>query len=145
MPVLVHSRIDLGPYFRCLADNLGLRDWTISILDGPPENPNAAASIRCLEGRKRAEIDLSDRFMTDDETDQRHVAVHELLHCHHAHQGHLMAKWLDDEAFDAYVLCEENTIDALADAIAPLMPLPSKILGKLGTKPKPKSAKKRNQ
>lgn len=143
MPILIRERGDYLPYFQCLANMLSLKDWGIYISDNEPDRCTSAAEVECIEGRKRALIFLSDCYLKESESEQRHVAVHELIHFHHAHQSHLMKKWLSDDAYDAYVLADEDAIDALADAIAPLMPLPSKILGKLGAKPK--SAKKRNQ
>jgi hypothetical protein len=116
------------PYFRVLCDRLSLKDWSFRIDDAGPNNPDAAAAVYCVEGRKFARIDLSDDFLRNTEEKQRHFAVHEVLHLHDAHEGHLLGKMLTPDQFKLYVLAHEYGHDAIAEAVAVLMPLPSEIL-----------------
>jgi len=123
------DRDEWGPYFREIADRLNLREWAISIDNTGPGNPNAAAAVRHSLGRKVAMIDLSEHFLRESEDYQRHVAVHEILHLHHAQEKHMLESTLDPEQFRFWVLLNEYGHDAETEAIAPLMPLPSTVLG----------------
>jgi hypothetical protein len=108
-------------YVRQLADLLRLKDWRIVVNeDLPPED--SLASCNPVPGRKYAAIRLGESFLTDDRAEQRHTLVHELLHCHLGPLHRLL------EAHDATPpsvrLALEYTVDGLADAISPLLPLP---------------------
>ena len=110
-----------APYVRQLADILRLKDWRIQVLeDLPPEN--ALASCAPVEGRKYANLRLGECFLVDAAEEQRHTIVHELLHCHLGPMTRMI------EAHDgmppAAMLALEYCVDGLADAIAPLLPLP---------------------
>lgn len=119
-----------APYFRDLADRLRLRDWTIVVKDGVPADADALASCECVYGRKRAAIRLSDDFLDDAPEDQRHTAVHELLHCHLDDAYYFAANRMGTEAEkEAHNRFTEKAIDGLADAIAPMMPLPGAAKG----------------
>ena len=110
-----------APYVRQLADTLRLKDWRIQVLeDLPPEN--ALASCCPISGRKYADIRLGESFLIDTAAEQRHTIIHELLHCHFGPMSRMI------EAHDgmppAAMLAMEYCVDGLADAIAPLLPLP---------------------
>lgn len=128
MGKILHDRLDYQPYFRALADRFGLKDWRIEAVDESPSSPTASLSVICIEGRKWARIRMSEDWLRDTEQAQRHDAVHELIHAHQAHEGHLLQKLLPEEKQDVWRLAHEYTTDSLADAIAPLLPLPSEIL-----------------
>ena len=75
-----------------------------------------------VEGRKYANLRLGECFLVDAAEEQRHTIVHELLHCHLGPMTRMI------EAHDgmppAAMLALEYCVDGLADAIAPLLPLP---------------------
>jgi hypothetical protein len=108
---------------------MGLKDWIFQIDETGPVNSNALAHCYSTEGRRRSRIDLSEVFLRDTEENQRHAAVHEILHAHHAHEYHLLGKILTDEQYRLYTLAHEYAHDAIATAFAVTMPLPSDVLG----------------
>lgn len=130
----------LQAYVRDLADRLGLRDWTIRI-DKEPASDGACAEIQCLSGQKRAILALGKNFYTPEDCDtageiadwQRHTLVHELVHCHLASARQSVEDALDalakpkasDAVFVSIDLQLEYATDAVADVVAPLMPLPN--------------------
>ncbi len=124
------DRLDFQPYFRAIADLLALKDWTIIVKDESPDDGDANATVNITYGRKRAIIRLSENFLKDDESDQRHTAVHELIHCHLDTHGRLAENAVADTK--PYRLLLEIAVDGLTDAVAPFLPLPSAILGSPG-------------
>jgi hypothetical protein len=121
-------------YIRWLADRLSLRDWTFTVAD-QPSDPEAHASIHPTYGRRRAVLRLNADWSSYSEASQRHTLVHELIHCH----IDLLASPLENQLEEllgtaAYSLLWANfrervelVTDAIADAVAPLMPLPSEL------------------
>ncbi len=111
-----------APYVRQLADTLRLRDWRIEVYEDAPADSTATASVCPVNGRKYAVVRFGESFLTDEPADQRHTIVHELLHCHLGPMCRMI------EAHDglppAANLAMEYCVDGLADAIAPLLPLP---------------------
>ncbi len=101
------------------------------------------ADIAVPQSRKRARIRLSPDFLDASEIDQRHTSVHELIHCHFVAIDCLVAKSMTDKEYDVYATTREWAVDALADAVAPLMPLPSKVLGKPKKPEKPKRKRRK--
>ncbi len=72
-------------YIRMIADTLGLTEWEFRVEDLVPpdddENP-PWAHIDFVYGRRFATIGLCEDFRDLTDRRQRHVIVHELLHCH---------------------------------------------------------------
>jgi hypothetical protein len=121
-----------GPYFRALADLMGLRDWTFELKDGPSDEPDHAAAIQCVYGRRLGHIFLADAFLDADPAERRATAVHELLHAHFAGMHNLLHNErregaVSDTLFRAYDLAMESGIDAVAEALAPHLPLPDEV------------------
>ena len=120
-----------APYVRDLADRLRLRDWTIYVRDDPPHDGECIASIHCVEGRKVANIRFNDPFLDDSPEDQRHTIVHELLHCHvNGAWDYAVDTFATEDARRAFRRLAETAVDGLADAIAPLLPLPGIAAGR---------------
>lgn len=117
-----------APYFRHLADLLGLRDWRIDLKDNVPDD-HAQADVLCVFGREWAVICLSDDFLGGTESFQRHLATHELLHCSWALSNGIAEDMLDKKGNAAYRRAMETDHDRLAKAVALLLPLPSEVLG----------------
>ena len=124
----MRDRRDFAPYFRRLADLLALKDWRIDVLDEPPSSADSHANVHCVYGRKWARVRLSEGFLRDTGGEQRHTACHELIHCHYAMADGIAEDGLDAKQQDAFRRALEYATDGLADAIAPLMPLPSDVL-----------------
>jgi hypothetical protein len=110
------------PYARQLGDLLALKDWRLEIVEESPGDPTAIASCAPVEGRKYAVIRLGESFLTDAPPEQRHTLTHELIHCHLGP----MCRMLEAENAmpPAAKLTMEYCVDGLADAIAPLLPMP---------------------
>ena len=118
-------------YVRLIADHMGLTDWRLELhYDGT--EPEIAAHVSCVTGRRIAHITLSGDFGTFAPEEQRHVVVHELLHIHldpmgqYAHDtlpgllgGPVFTAWIT-----AYRTANENATDAIAAALSPLFPVP---------------------
>ncbi len=131
------DRQDFYPYFRDIADRLALKDWTVIVSEEPPSSGDAVASAYLWYGRRRVRIHLSEDFLKASESDQRQTSVHELVHCHLDTLERLATREAETgDLIRPIRLALEYAVDGLADAIAPLMPLPSAVLGKPGL-PKP--------
>jgi hypothetical protein len=115
---------DWGPYIRRLADAMGLRDWTVGH-DGREPYDDGRASAECVYGRKILWVRLSDDFHADKPERQRQTVVHELIHAHFSAMNRFLREELDDRPFATYRLLAEYGVDALADVIAPHLPLPA--------------------
>ena len=102
---------------------MALRDWHF-VLSGVAPAKGRAAEIVPIYGRKWAELRLSPEFACLAPEVQRHTLVHELIHCHLAAAQCYADAMLRKAARHAFDMNVEIGIDGLADAIAPLMPLP---------------------
>lgn len=110
-------------YLRLLGDSLALRDWTF-VVSQTPAAPGFNAQIAPLKARRRAELRLSPHFWALPAAEQRHALVHELLHCHLVSAQLAGCEVLSRKARAVFDLNLEMSVDALADAIAPHLPLP---------------------
>ena len=132
------TRKGFGPYARCLADRMELRDWTVCVSDAPPANPNHEASAEAAYGQKFVTIALSERYLHLPEAEQRATMCHKLIHAHWGPVDHLIRRLLPEREYEAYQLSMEYAVEGLAQAIAPSMPLPSEVAA-----PKPPKRAKR--
>ncbi len=110
-------------YLRLLGDLLALRDWTL-ILSETAAAPGYNAQIAPVRARRRAVIRMAGHFDSLSPHEQRHALVHELLHCHLATAQSAAGQVLSKSARAVFDLNLEMSVDALADAIAPHLPLP---------------------
>ncbi len=124
----MRDRIKWVPYFRVLADKLALKDWQVNIKDEGPADCDCLACVQTLEGRKVAFVWLSEDFLGRDEQCQRHTVVHELIHLHHACVDHMSLKHVGDKQRELIKAGLEYMVDGLADAISPMLPLPSEVI-----------------
>lgn len=118
-------------YIRDTADTLTLRDWTIIVQDLTPDADDAAASIKSTYGRRRAQMRLRRDWYNEMPEDIRHYVVHELLHLHHEGTDTVLhglkptlGTAIFEPVYEAYKWQMELATDAVAEAIAPLLPLP---------------------
>lgn len=119
-----------GDYLRDLADRLGLRDWTPFVYEDPAAE-GCIAQVQSTYGRKRFKIRFQVGFDRLDPEEQRQTCIHELIHVHFAAYSLVEdevrqtqdKQWLH-RYLDVQHLHMEYAVDALADAIAPFMPLP---------------------
>lgn len=112
-------------YLRALADALRLRDWTIRLSD-EPAGPGDSADVACPYGRKLATVRLGESFLDDAPEEQRHTLTHELIHCHLMPAWEVACEGLEPAAVAVFRRLAEYGVDGLADAVAPLMPLPGR-------------------
>lgn len=59
---------------------LELDNWRLALLEGFPPAEDAAAEIKCIYGRRVAEMKLQQDFFDYKPEDQQHYIVHELVH-----------------------------------------------------------------
>lgn len=120
----------LTRYVRWVANELELRDWTITVTrEAAPAD--ALAHIRGTYGRKLALIDFAADFRSHDAEDQRHTVVHELVHCHLESATNMvlndiedsLGKTTDQVFWNGYKRQIEYGVDALASALAKHLPL----------------------
>lgn len=126
------SRLLVEEYVTQVKDMMGLRDWTI-LLDKSPSREGTCATIEPMEGQKRAVLALSSSFLRETPDHQRHTIVHELVHCHlapmmkqvEATSDATLSRAASTVFWVAFMQNLEYTTDGVADAMAPLLPLPS--------------------
>lgn len=136
------QRRRLSTYVRWVANAMDLRDWTLILVHDPPTDEAASGEVRCVLGRRVAEIRFDPEWILDrSPAEVRHTVVHELVHCQLADPHNLVQHVLPDihgpgrkrsvlgqtgyDAFyGAFLLAIEHSVDALASTIAPHMPLP---------------------
>lgn len=124
------ERKALGLYIRWVGDAMELRDWTFELSRKEPDT-DAFATVTPTYGRKIAVIDLCPDFRAMAPEKQRHVIVHELVHCHLEPAASMVRSDLEkhlgettDRVFwDGFKRQVEYGVDALASAIAKHMPL----------------------
>lgn len=119
------TRETLNPYLQRIAGLMQLKDWDIVLMDDGPNDPDALACVDCMRGRKLAAVYVADRLFRMTAEKQRHTIVHELVHAHFAAMHLLLYKILSGDRWEAYDLAMEYGVDAVANVIAPTMPLPS--------------------
>lgn len=119
----------LGRYVRALADDLGLRDWSLILKRDPPSDEAALASVNAIEGRKLATVRVCSEYRELTADEQRQTVVHELLHCHLAEGFHYLSKVLRpalgtaaDAVLEAFRLKIEYAVDAIATESANRFP-----------------------
>lgn len=129
---------ELGTYLRALANDLGLRDWTIHTkytpLDEDGDDSDANAKTVVTYGRKHAMIYLARDFNRLPREEQRQTLIHELLHCHFdaievpLRSGEPLAFYIGEQQAGLLrgVVHErvELAVDGIAESIAPGFPLP---------------------
>jgi hypothetical protein len=123
------DRRELQEYVRGIADRLELKDWKFQLATANLKNQ--CAKHHYVYGRKVARIVFHKTIRKEDPEELRQTLCHELIHTH------LVGVWdmiirdiggsLESETYD--IMIEgfrrqmEYAVDALADAIAPHMPL----------------------
>jgi hypothetical protein len=126
-----HEFNRLKDYLRDIADRLGLRDWTLDMSYEPLQSDDdGAACVKCLYGRKRVEVRVARDWAKMDGEDKRHYIVHELIHPHFDASHSLFENELKKLVGESMATALEAQhrqhiefgVDAMADALAPLMP-----------------------
>lgn len=127
-----------GRYFRTIADELGLADWTIYFrltpeIPGDGEDPQTAplATIRVAPESRFASVRLCQGFSDERRGLQQEALIHECLHIYFEPLLHTITETLLPELVGAqtastataYLSVEkERAIDALAMALSDKMP-----------------------
>ena len=146
---MTKTRQQWQPYFDHLAGLLHLGHWKIRVHPiEKPCNDDAAADVLCHSPRYGATIRLSDFFLEAEQEEQRYIATHELIHVNYAHGDMIVEGNLAGATADAWSIANEFSVDNLAQAIAPALPLPSDFFighGKPGkAKPSPRKTSPRH-
>lgn len=123
----------LQSYVNKIKAMLGLSEWEVVVNQEPCQEGNVA-SISWLWGRKYATLNVAKTFVTEAPRGYiRSTVIHELFHCVHAVPQDQIDKVLKGvtkkdthQTFrHAWWQAHEYAIDGLAEAIAPLFPLPA--------------------
>ncbi|WP_422932048.1 hypothetical protein [Singulisphaera sp. PoT] len=124
------TRKQFEPYVRHIANLMRLRDWTVSISDEGPGNPDYNARVELIYGRKVLVVYLSNGFLQNSEEEQRHTICHEMTHALFAQMHQYLCNELGGNRFVGYKLLMEYGIDGVADVLSVYLPLPSKLKGR---------------
>lgn len=131
-PALTNAEfMELAKYVRALADKMELRDWTINLAFDPPEDEDHAACVEGVYGRKWADLSVSLATRERKPEELRQTIVHELVHLHFIVCWQMvrvdLLEHLGQSAYnlfcDSYKRAQEYGVEALAEVIAPQMPL----------------------
>ena len=124
----------INSYIRKLADQLGLKDWTILLgEDEPqPENENTRADYTPTPTRKFSYVRFRSDMCEWPASEQRHAVIHELIHLHMVGMSEILREDLCDHlgqhlynlAWNGYNRQRELAVDAIAASIAQWLPLP---------------------
>lgn len=126
------QQIAAAKYAADLAGRMGLRDWSFD-LQREPADEGKAAQVQTIYGQKHANLWLGEGFFGKAPEAQRHILVHEFVHCHltvnrHMVTGSYLSEKLGEPAAEvfeeAYIQAQEYAVDGLAVVIAESMPLP---------------------
>lgn len=131
------DRKALGAYCREIADKLELRDWWVSTRVEDPGGPDRqdgkrwGASSDSTPGQKHVKVTFDPGCRDWSREELRQTVAHELIHAHLAPMAEMervdLTGHLSNEAhalFDAgFTRHLEFAVDALADAVAPSLPL----------------------
>lgn len=125
---VAHNRDWFSSYIGTIADQMGLRDWKIILLDDAPSDDDAGAQNELVYGRKVAKLQFA---APESPEELRHWVVHELLHCHAAllsWNANAIQLALSPQTFDvwhgSFEDAAELMIDGVAAAWAEMLPLP---------------------
>jgi hypothetical protein len=123
-----------GDYLRVLADLLALRDWTVRLDVGPMEDQGRSAEVDLLYGRRIANVKVPLGFFGASAEERRHALAHELLHAHLNPSRNVLdnaRSILGQPLYDLMHATMTDSIeyatDAIADALAPHLPLPPEV------------------
>lgn len=120
----------LRPYLGETATALGLTQWTVTLVDDPPDDENMA-ECRTRRYQWEAQIRLSDDAISASREDLRITIVHELLHLWTAGMHDLILRLESPLGTAAYWGWEigfsrahEFCVDGLSRSLAKFFPLP---------------------
>jgi hypothetical protein len=125
------DRKALGEYVRWVANEVGLRDWTLHLMYDDGLDEGAIAMVTPTDGMKHAQLRFCHDFRHLAPEKQRQAVVHELLHCHHSAASNVLRLDLKDHLADSthwvawtgYKRQMEFANDAIAEVLAPHLPL----------------------
>lgn len=117
-------------YIRWAANELELRDWTIT-LDRAPCASNLMGHVHCTNGARDLQIAVNADFKDYTPEEQRETIVHELVHVHwdpcwkmvQSDLGDALGKPVYYVFCDSYRRAMEYGVDGLAKAIAKHLPV----------------------
>lgn len=110
-------------YLKDLQAKLRLSHWELRLSHKPCDKGNMA-ECGCVPGQLRAKIALGKKWEKYSPECQRQTIVHELVHLYTSPVHYPIHRVMDDVAQSMHSSNFEYMVDALAEAIAPFMPLP---------------------
>lgn len=78
---VISRMADFSRYVRFLADRIKLRDWSFDV-EFDADLEGSLSTVELTPNRRHAVLAVGPLFFKSSEVDQRHGAVHELVHCH---------------------------------------------------------------
>jgi hypothetical protein len=121
----------LAEYLRWVANDLGLRDWTVTLSGEWADDPDAMAYCECTYGRKLLTVKLGQKWGQYRPEDHRHAIVHECLHAHFDPIRLVLRNLQTNLGDHVYGVAEcslkdaiEWAVDGIAGEIAKHFPLP---------------------
>lgn len=130
MMIFDGNREVLGRYMAYLANEVGLKDWSI-LLSDEPCSEEMSGTCQPIRGRRVASIALNSAWMEASPYDLRETVVHELLHCHTEPITHPLASLRDlvgsvlhDHLTTTQDMALEFAVDAIASSFARCLLLP---------------------
>ena len=118
------DRRKIHRYILTVAQAMNLGHWEIILSDGDPTDELGAAEVYSARGRRTAIVSVASDFLETPKSQQRHVIVHELVHVHFACPDHVIHQSVSEEIHRAWNVSCEYSIDAIAEVLAPFMPMP---------------------
>lgn len=130
--VKARRRREIADYLRALADRLELRDWVVRFVDEPSDE-GTLAQVTVVYGRRWLDVQVCAKFLDLPADEQRQALAHELIHAHldaiegvmrDARAAHAVPRRVGALIVEAQHRAIEHAVDALADVVAPHLPLP---------------------
>ena len=106
-----------------LKDLMFLKDWTI-VWDDDLGASHCSAMMSSIRGTKSGQIWFNDTYLGFKPKLQREIAVHELIHFHLEGAANYVMEHAPTDEYEAFIYLQEFGVDALAEALAPHLPLP---------------------
>jgi hypothetical protein len=131
-PILSEGqRKAVAAYLRQVADQLGLRDWSISVEPDHPNEADHAAAMWSDYGSRRMKVWCRADLIDLKPDEQRATLIHELVHAHLEGLDWYLEKTLPDllgrpawaGVKQAIQQHSEHAVEAIAVSIAPHFPL----------------------
>jgi hypothetical protein len=111
----------LGIYVRAMADEMGLRDWYLTLSHKEPEDDTHGAECDVTYGQKNATLFYRDDWPEWDADTLRRMTAHELIHCHVWAMEQRMCDLrasIGSMAYDIFAMAFRHDLELAVDGMA---------------------------